>query len=157
MFIVIVPFWSSLCMVTLLEIPDLQDLIPFCPLFVLRFLGGLCIVLWLPLFLIGFLSLFPHPSEGSSGRYRSSGIYHFVRKPIQSGLLVTSFGIGLILNNIGITLTCLLGWVAAFIYGKVEEKHLTQRLGKDYQQYKDRTPLLIPNFHLLFRRVWNRQ
>jgi protein-S-isoprenylcysteine O-methyltransferase Ste14 len=157
LFVMTLIFSGSLWLIQYFQIPHLLDLIPFCPLFILQLLGGICIVLWLPIFLMGLIDLVSGGKVKSQGHLRMTGIYQFVRKPIQGGICATTFGIGSILNHTGLALSCILLWIAVFVFGKFEEKHLTDEFGQEYLQYKNLTPMLMPKFHKLFRTLMRTQ
>ena len=75
-----------------------------------------------------------------------SGPYKFCRNPIQLGAMLYYFGLGTLFGSIKIGLLMLLfGFVIGTCYHKfVEEKELLLRFGPEYEEYKARTPFLLP-------------
>jgi len=75
-----------------------------------------------------------------------SGPYRFSRNPMQLGMIVYYFGAGTLLGSVRIGLVMfLVGLVLGALYHKlIEERELARRFGKDYEDYKARTPFLIP-------------
>jgi len=75
-----------------------------------------------------------------------SGPYKFCRNPIQLGAMLYYFGLGTLFGSIKIGLLMLLfGFVIGTCYHKfVEEKELRFRFGLEYEEYKARTPFLLP-------------
>jgi ubiquinone/menaquinone biosynthesis C-methylase UbiE/protein-S-isoprenylcysteine O-methyltransferase Ste14 len=83
-------------------------------------------------------------------RLVAAGPYRLSRNPIQFGALLYVLGLGTLCFSIA---TGILAFTAGFIVGivyikGVEEKELAVRFGTDYEEYKKRTPFLIPS---LFR------
>lgn len=75
-----------------------------------------------------------------------SGPYRWVRHPSYTGGLLEYTGIGLILGNWMSLITVVGGIVTAYVYRiRIEERTLSEELGKPYQRFLDRTPYrLIP-------------
>jgi len=75
-----------------------------------------------------------------------SGPYRFSRNPMQLGAMLYYFGIGTLLGSVLIgALMLALCLILGTLYHKlVEERELTMRFGKEYEDYRDRTPFLIP-------------
>lgn len=75
-----------------------------------------------------------------------SGPYRFSRNPMQLGISVYYFGAGTLLGSVRIGLVMfLVAVILGALYVKlVEERELVRRFGKDYEDYKARTPFLIP-------------
>lgn len=80
------------------------------------------------------------------------GPYKYTRNPIEFGALFYYFGFGLLLGTLFHGLVCLLlGFLIGSSYHKfVEEKELRLRFGEEYEEYRKRTPFLIPRL-----RRWN--
>jgi protein-S-isoprenylcysteine O-methyltransferase Ste14 len=77
-----------------------------------------------------------------------SGPYRLCRNPIQLGAMTYYFGIGALFGSIPIAVIMfLLALVLGGVYHKfVEEKELRARFGQEYEEYKAKTPFLIPKF-----------
>ena len=79
-------------------------------------------------------------------KLESDGVHAYVRHPLYLGTLATLWSIFLffpLLNNLlacgAITLYTLIGI-------RLEEKKLLAEFGEEYAAYRERTPMLIPNF-----------
>lgn len=75
-----------------------------------------------------------------------SGVYEYLRNPIELGAIIYYFGIGAIIGSytIGIV-SFVLGLILGSVYHKfVEEKELHARFGDSYLNYKKEVPFLIP-------------
>lgn len=73
------------------------------------------------------------------------GIYKYIRHPSYTGILLTIIGLSICVNSLIGSPAFIIIAIAATIYRIVlEEKMLTQDLGKDYVNYKSHTKKLIP-------------
>jgi protein-S-isoprenylcysteine O-methyltransferase Ste14 len=76
----------------------------------------------------------------------TGGPYKHVRNPMLSGVFLILFGIGMLLNSVALvtffTPIFILGSILEFRF--IEEPELVKRLGEEYLQHKDKTPMLIP-------------
>jgi protein-S-isoprenylcysteine O-methyltransferase Ste14 len=75
-----------------------------------------------------------------------SGPYKLCRNPLQLGVMIYYLGLGTLLGSIKIGAVML---VLTFIFGTcyhkfIEEKELLLRFGPEYEEYKARTPFLLP-------------
>ena len=76
----------------------------------------------------------------------TTGPYAYTRNPMLTGLFVVLFGLGLLLQSIG--LFCI--FTPLFIVLNVleirvlEEPELEKRLGEDYLRYKEKVPMFFP-------------
>lgn len=79
-------------------------------------------------------------------RLITSGPYRLCRNPIQLGAMLYYLGLLTLLSSplSGLLVFVLGGLTGSFYHGRVEEKELEQRFGQAYQEYKARTPFLIP-------------
>lgn len=89
--------------------------------------------------------------EEKPGRLITEGLYGFVRHPLYMfSLLILWLSPTLSLNSfvvyVGLTLYILIGIL-------FEERKLLREFGKNYEEYRSSTPMLIPGLH--FR--WNKQ
>jgi len=114
-------------------------------------LGILQVIIWLPVFISGVYFLGQRGAVGQSDTLRENGIYKYVRNPMYSGVSFTIFGVGLILDQTSVALAGIIWFLIAFIQCKREEKELKARFKEDYMNYKNRTPMFIPNFELLIK------
>jgi protein-S-isoprenylcysteine O-methyltransferase Ste14 len=82
-------------------------------------------------------------------RLVTTGPYRFVRNPMLAGVFLTLFGIGFAFNSISLVLvfTPLYIWVNVWELKQIEEPELVKRLGKDYVEYREKTPMFIPGFN----------
>jgi protein-S-isoprenylcysteine O-methyltransferase Ste14 len=74
----------------------------------------------------------------------TTGIYHYIRHPIYTGLLFVAIGVELVFRSYLFILAFVCGFVWAYTRGKREEKILEEHFGKEYRDYKKRTKMLIP-------------
>jgi protein-S-isoprenylcysteine O-methyltransferase Ste14 len=79
-------------------------------------------------------------------RLVTSGPFKYSRNPIQLGAMLFYFAVGTYLSSIGIGIAMfLLALVLGGLYHKLyEEKELAARFGKEYEDYKAKTPFLWP-------------
>jgi protein-S-isoprenylcysteine O-methyltransferase Ste14 len=79
-----------------------------------------------------------------------TGLYAYVRNPMVSGVLITLFGVGVLLKSISPTfIFSPVLFVFVYIELKViEEPELELRLGESYREYKKRIPMFFPRFPL---------
>ena len=88
-------------------------------------------------------SLTPMPSPRAGAALVTSGVYHWVRHPVYSGLLVWAFGMAIATAS-GLHFV-LFGLLWVFFHAKAahEERMLTQTFG-GYTEYAARTPRFFP-------------
>jgi protein-S-isoprenylcysteine O-methyltransferase Ste14 len=74
-----------------------------------------------------------------------TGPYRLIRHPAYTGLLMSSLGVGLALDNwlaiAGCLLPPLIGFTARLLH---EERLLAEQLGEPYRDYMRRTQRLVP-------------
>jgi protein-S-isoprenylcysteine O-methyltransferase Ste14 len=77
-----------------------------------------------------------------------TGPYRFVRNPMLAGVFLILFGIGFAFNSLSLVLvfTPLYIWVNVWELKQIEEPELVKRLGKDYVEYRKKTPMFIPGW-----------
>jgi protein-S-isoprenylcysteine O-methyltransferase Ste14 len=77
------------------------------------------------------------------------GPYRLCRNPMKLGGISYYLGIGTLFDSLETGIICFFVGLAigTFYHKAVEEKELLTRFGKDYEEYKKSTPLLIPRFH----------
>lgn len=99
-----------------------------------------------------------HVPAGTSGRNTQSqranflntdGMYSIVRNPLYLGNFIVIVGV---LLSIKVWWLVLLGAFAFFIYMEriilAEETFLHEKYGKDYDDWREKTPVIVPNFKL---------
>ncbi len=84
----------------------------------------------------------------------TSGPYAVVRNPMLSGFFIALFGIGILLNSVSLIfiftpIFILLNIIEIKI---IEEPELEKRLGKEYIDYKKKTPMFIPGLKFKMRK-----
>lgn len=105
---------------------------------------GLFLVLWSILHFIRAkgtpVPLNPPP------RLVTTGPYTYVRNPMLTGVFVLLFGLGILFNSFSLAFifTPLFILLNVLELKTVEEPELEKRLGKEYLEYKKRTPMFIP-------------
>ncbi len=78
-------------------------------------------------------------------RLVTTGPYALCRNPMLLGSVIYYLGISLRLNSLSAIVLTALFLLCSIAYVKlVEEKELEARFGKEYEEYKRRTPFLIP-------------
>lgn len=75
-----------------------------------------------------------------------TGPYALCRNPLQLGVILYYLGVGTYFGSLKIGLTIFfLGLILGSSYHKfIEEKELRLRFGEEYEEYRKRTPFLIP-------------
>ncbi|HUT30696.1 MAG TPA: isoprenylcysteine carboxylmethyltransferase family protein [Sedimentisphaerales bacterium] len=76
----------------------------------------------------------------------TNGPYAYCRNPMHLGTILYLFAFGTFLANLTVGLICCLFEIMAVTGGVkgIEEKELALRFGRDYLEYKQNTPFLIP-------------
>ncbi len=74
------------------------------------------------------------------------GPYRLCRNPLQLGVIVYYFGIGLYFGSWAVGATMfVIGLILGSLYHKfIEEKELRLRFGDAYEEYRSKTPFLFP-------------
>ena len=76
------------------------------------------------------------------------GPYRKRRNPMLLGAIIYCLGLGTILESItiGLIMSCLI-LIFGTCYSKfIEERELWIRFGQEYEEYKEKTPFLVPRF-----------
>jgi len=84
----------------------------------------------------------------------NSGPYAHVRNPMVSGVVITIFGVGVLLKSISLAFI-FTPVLFAFIYIElkaIEEPELELRLGEGYREYRKRVPMFFPRLRFAIRR-----
>ena len=78
----------------------------------------------------------------------STGIYSKIRHPQYFGAILSHIGISLLLSSLFSILSTPLIIAILFLFSWKEEKELLREFGKEYENYKKKTPMLIPRVRL---------
>ena len=82
------------------------------------------------------------PGEAKPPRLVVNGLYHYVRHPLYTTGLVIIWLMPVMTCNL---LALFIGLTLYVVIGAVyEERKLLQEYGKEYEEYRQRTPMLIP-------------
>lgn len=75
-----------------------------------------------------------------------TGPYRYARNPMVTGVFILLFGLGFALNSISLVcvFTPLYVLAHAWELKQIEEPELAKRLGKEYTEYRSRTPMFVP-------------
>jgi len=76
------------------------------------------------------------------------GPYAYVRNPMLSGVFISLFGFGLLIGSFSFTFILTPLFIALNVWElkAIEEPELAKRLGEEYLEYKNKTPMFIPNY-----------
>jgi protein-S-isoprenylcysteine O-methyltransferase Ste14 len=79
----------------------------------------------------------------------TDGPYAYSRNPMMTGLFTVMAGIGILHGSITLTfiMTPLFVFMSILEFKYIEEPELQMRFGKEYREYKERTPVIIPRLH----------
>ncbi len=77
-----------------------------------------------------------------------TGPYGHARNPMLSGVFILLFGLGILIRSFSFTFifTPLFIGLNVWELKAIEEPELAKRLGEEYLEYKNKTPMFIPNF-----------
>jgi protein-S-isoprenylcysteine O-methyltransferase Ste14 len=78
-----------------------------------------------------------------------SGPYAYIRHPIYSGILLALIGTALAVGNWRGVIAFFLILVVYVLKARREESLLTRELGETYQEYRNRTGMLIPRWKMV--------
>ncbi len=122
----------------------------------LRLLGvGGIILSHFPLKRTGkLLRLLGNPTEwGGTSRLITTDIYKCVRHPHHLGVGIFMTSLGLVIGHLWSFLFISISqwvWVILFLF-LVEEQELTMKFGKEFEEYRQKTPMLFANPLCVFR------
>jgi protein-S-isoprenylcysteine O-methyltransferase Ste14 len=145
-FLIVIPFLLFLAVYALERFVPASDWRLAQIAFSLAAIGfGLFIVAWSTLTLARIGGGTPVPVVPPQ-RLIVSGPYKLCRNPIQLGAMLYYLGIGIFFGSVKIGMLMLLfSFILGTSYHKfVEEKELLLRFGREYEEYKARTPFLLP-------------
>jgi protein-S-isoprenylcysteine O-methyltransferase Ste14 len=76
----------------------------------------------------------------------TTGPYRYARNPMLTGVFLVLFGIGFSINSLSSVLVFTPLYIAFNIWElrSIEEPELVRRLGEEYVEYRERTPMFIP-------------
>lgn len=76
----------------------------------------------------------------------TDGPYAYSRNPMMTGLFMVLAGIGILSGSITLTfvMTPLFVLMSILEFKYIEEPELEKRFGKEYLEYKEKTPIIIP-------------
>jgi len=79
----------------------------------------------------------------------TDGPYAYSRNPMMTGLFMVMAGIGILYGSITLTfiMTPLFIFMSILEFKYIEEPELARRFGKDYTEYKEKTPIIVPWIH----------
>ncbi len=136
------------------QIDNFQQLLWFIPAWIIYTIGFVNLLLWLPIFILGFYYLRRKGAVGDSESLITRGIYQYVRNPMYIGISITIISIGLIINQTGLIIAGIFWFISCIFQSLREEKELEVRFGEEYINYKNSVPRLIPNFKLFIRNLF---
>ena len=81
-------------------------------------------------------------------RLVATGPYAYARNPMLSGAFILLFGLGILIGSFSFAFifTPLFVVLNVWELKAIEEPELAKRLGQEYLEYKNKTPMFIPNF-----------
>ena len=84
----------------------------------------------------------------------STGPYAHIRNPMLTGVFILLFGLGILFNSFSLVFifTPLLILFCVLEIKAIEEPELEKRLGKEYLEYKKRTPMFIPRLKVRIKK-----
>lgn len=132
---------------------DLHETLRFMPTWVIKFVGAMHVITYLPVFILGFFTLKPNGAIGQSKVLYKNSIFRYLRNPMYAGISFTVIGTGLYLGKTEVAIAGLLWLAICYIVSLFEEKDLTKRFGQDYINYKKSTPRFVPEFEILIRDI----
>ena len=93
--------------------------------------------------------------EAQSSRLVTQGPFAYTRNPMTIGYSALPCGMGLMFQSLSMSLIVpALTLIATILWVKIiEEPKLEKRFGNEYQEYKKRTPFLIPKPKQIFSRL----
>ena len=87
----------------------------------------------------------------------TSGPYGYTRNPMLTGVFALLFGFGVFFESISllIVFTPIFILINFWELKAIEEPELVKRLGEDYIEYRERTPMFLPSLASIFKRENN--
>ncbi|MFH0824748.1 MAG: isoprenylcysteine carboxylmethyltransferase family protein [Pseudomonadota bacterium] len=77
-----------------------------------------------------------------------TGPYRFSRNPIQFGACLYYFGLGAVFGSfaVGVIMVLVVLIIGGCYHKFIEEKELRERFGNEYEEYRKKTPFLLPKW-----------
>jgi protein-S-isoprenylcysteine O-methyltransferase Ste14 len=87
-------------------------------------------------------------------RLVTTGPYAYVRNPMLTGVFALLFGLGILLGSASliVVFTPLFILINVWELKVIEEPELIKRLGEEYLEYRERTPMFFPGVRIIFKR-----
>lgn len=84
----------------------------------------------------------------------TSGPYAHTRNPMLTGVFLLFLGFGVLFGSVFLlfVFTPLFILVNVWELKSIEEPELEKRLGKDYVAYREKTPMFLPGFGIIYKR-----
>lgn len=136
--------YASLQVDKLLKVPEFIKSPLNVTLSILFFIVGLFYVIWSVSYFIKVKGT-PVPFNPPS-KLVTTGPYARTRNPMLTGVFTLLFGFGILLKSVSLVyiFTPLFILINVLEIKTVEEPELQKRLGRDYLEYKKKTPMFIP-------------
>jgi protein-S-isoprenylcysteine O-methyltransferase Ste14 len=86
-------------------------------------------------------------------RLVTTGPYAYVRNPMLTGVFALLFGLGIFLGSTSliVVFTPLFILINVWELKVIEEPELIKRLGEEYLEYRERTPMFFPDVRIIFK------
>ena len=121
------------------------DLFVFILWFIMVPVSNMIMLVGIILVILGWKKIY-----SMKGQLVTTGVYSYVRHPQYLGFLL----ITLAMNVLWITVSTLLLWpILVFLHyrlAKEEEARMEKEFGEKFQEYKDNTPMFLPNIKEVF-------
>lgn len=75
---------------------------------------------------------------------KTDGLYELVRHPMYFSIIIMLFGGLMYAPSYAYLLSACITVIYIYVGASLEEKRLLQQFGKQYEKYRDKTPMLIP-------------
>ncbi len=147
--VLIAIIWVSFSVVRSMDIVNLTSLLGLADSRLFQVLGIVLIVVFLPIYLMGVVNLGIRRIVGRPASLQVTGVYRYVRNPVYSGITFVLYGIGFELNSTALTIVSVVWTFITVFFSKKEAAELEEWFGGEYVQYRNSTPLFVPNFALM--------
>jgi len=136
--------FSAILVDRLLNLPSLLPEGARLPVSVSLIVAGLAVAAWS---VFHFLKVKGTPVPfNPPPKVVNTGPYRYARNPMLSGVFLFLFGLGLLVNSFSLVIffTPLYVLINVWELKKIEEPELIKRLGDEYIEYRNHTPMFIP-------------
>jgi len=136
--------FSAILVDRLLNLPSLLPEGARLPVSVSLIVAGLAVAAWS---VFHFLKVKGTPVPfNPPPKVVNTGPYRYARNPMLSGVFLFLFGLGLLVNSFSLVIffTPLYVLINVWEVKKIEEPELIKRLGDEYIEYRNHTPMFIP-------------